>query len=142
MADEIKILGAREHNLKNVTFIDPIPKIQIQSMLDQFDVCYIGLTQDPLFKYGVSPNKLFDYLYSGKPLLYGIDSGNYKPVSEANAGYEFIPENVPDLIKKIQLLVQMPASERLAMGYNGRILAESKYEYSKLAQELERVLEL
>ncbi|MDM1248677.1 glycosyltransferase family 4 protein [Acinetobacter sp. R933-2] len=133
---------AQEHNLKNVTFIDPIPKIQIQSMLDQFDVCYIGLTQDPLFKYGVSPNKLFDYLYSGKPLLYGIDSGNYKPVSEANAGYEFIPENVPDLIKKIQLLVQMPASERLAMGYNGRILAESKYEYSKLAQELERVLEL
>ena len=131
-----------DHKLHNVTFIDPIPKIQIQSMLEEFDVCYIGLTQDPLFKFGVSPNKLFDYLYSGKPLLYGIDSGNYKPVSEAQAGFEFIPENVDDLIYKIQVLMDLSTKERMLMGENGRHLAKSTYEYSQLALELERVLEL
>ena len=47
-----------EMGLNNVIFIDSIPKIQIQSMLSQFDACYIGLTKDPLFRFGVSPNKL------------------------------------------------------------------------------------
>lgn len=131
-----------EYQLKNVIFIDPIPKIQIQSMIQHFDACYIGLKNDPLFRFGVSPNKLFDYLYSGKPLLYGIDSGDYKPVAEANAGYEFIPEDVQDLVEKIQLLTSLSKEQCQMLGYNGRKLAQTKYEYSKLAQELKDVLEL
>jgi len=62
-------------DMENVLFIDPIKKQQVQSMLELFDACYIGLQKEKLFQYGVSPNKLFDYMYSGKPILYAIDSG-------------------------------------------------------------------
>ncbi|MFG1490221.1 glycosyltransferase family 4 protein, partial [Oceanospirillum sp. HFRX-1_2] len=72
--EELKKSAANK-GLDNVIFVDPIPKVEIQAMLNYFDACYIGLTKDPLFRFGVSPNKLFDYLYSGKPIIYGIDSG-------------------------------------------------------------------
>ena len=54
-------------------FIDPINKTQVQAKLAYFDVCFIGLTKDPLFRFGVSPNKLFDYLYAEKPILVHTD---------------------------------------------------------------------
>ncbi len=60
--------------LPNLKFLDFIPKNQVQSMLSLFDVCYIGLKKQKLFEFGVSPNKLFDYMYSAKPILYAINS--------------------------------------------------------------------
>lgn len=131
---------AREKNLTNVIFIDPIPKVQIQAMLNQFDACYIGLTKDPLFRFGVSPNKLFDYLYSGKPILYGIDSGEYEPVAEAQAGLQLEPENPQALAAAILQLYQMPEEQRQDMGNNGRKAALEEYEYGSLAKKLAEVL--
>jgi len=131
---------AREKNLTNVTFIDPIPKVQIQAMLNQFDACYIGLTKDPLFRFGVSPNKLFDYLYSGKPILYAIDSGDYKPIEEAVAGLQVEPENPQALAAAILQLYQMPEEQRQQMGENGRKAALEEYEYGSLAKKLAEVL--
>lgn len=122
--------------LNNVIFIDPIPKKQIQSILEIFDAYYIGLTKDPLFKLGVSPNKLFDYLYGGKPILYAIDSGDYTPVADAQAGYQIIPENTDDLAKKIEKLMSLSSNERELMGQNARKHAEEFYEYGAIAKKL------
>lgn len=130
----------KEKQLSNVNFIDPIPKVEVQAILEQFDVCYIGLTKDPLFRFGVSPNKLFDYLYSGTPIIYGIDSGEYKPIKKAQAGLQ-VPAQDPDkLAEAIIELYKGPARERRIMGENGRRTALKYYEYRKLAKLLERVL--
>ncbi|MBF4348901.1 glycosyltransferase WbuB, partial [Vibrio anguillarum] len=124
----------------NIFFIDPIPKVEIQSILSEFDACYIGLTKDPLFRFGVSPNKLFDYLYSGKPIVYGIESGEYKPIEDSKAGLQ-VPAQAPEqLADAVLSLYQMPAEERLAMGENGRKAALKQYEYGQLANQLIKVL--
>lgn len=132
--------SVQKSKLKNVTFIDPIPKVQIQAMLNNFDACFIGLTKDPLFRFGVSPNKLFDYLYSAKPILYAIDSGAYKPVEEAGAGLQVEPENSQALANAILELYQMPEQQRKEMGENGRRAALEQYEYGMLAKKLAGVL--
>ena len=129
-----------EMGLNNVIFIDSIPKIQIQSMLSQFDACYIGLTKDPLFRFGVSPNKLFDYLYSGKPIIYGIDSGEYQPVGEVGAGIQIPAENSECLTKAVLDLKSMSPEERLQLGINGREAALEQYEYKKLSDSFASVL--
>src|SRR5690554_325342 len=126
--------------LTNVFFEDPIPKVQIQSMLARFDVCYIGLTKDPLFRFGVSPNKLFDYLYSGKPIIYAIDSGGYKPVEEAGAGIQVAAQDPEKLAAAVLALHGMPETERQKMGNAGRTLALEQYEYSQLARQFRDVL--
>jgi glycosyltransferase involved in cell wall biosynthesis len=130
----------RTKNLDNILFLEPIPKVEIQSMLSKFDACYIGLTNDPLFQFGVSPNKLFDYLYSGRPIIYGIDSGEYKPVLEAGAGLQIPAQDPEKLAQAVMKLYQMTPGDRRQMGENGREAALANYEYGKLAEKLTEVL--
>lgn len=130
----------KNKGLANVYFVEPIPKVEIQAMLSRFDVCYIGLTKDPLFHFGVSPNKLFDYLYSGKPIIYGIESGSYKPVEQAKAGIQIPAQNAERLAQAVLKLYQMTPEERQLMGDNGRRVALEQYEYGQLAEKLSGAL--
>jgi len=129
-----------EKELTNVRFVDPIPKVEIQAMLACFDVCYIGLSKDPLFRFGVSPNKLFDYLYAGKPIIYGIESGNYKPVDSIGAGIQVAAQNAEQLADAVLKLYAMTPDQRASMGANGRKAAIEQYEYGQLADRLSGVL--
>lgn len=132
--------AVRRLGLTNVVFIEPIPKVEIQSLLSCFDVCYLGLTRDSLFRFGVSPNKLFDYLYSAKPIIYGIDSGRYRPVEQAGAGLNVRAEDPVALAEAVKYLKSLPIIERERMGESGRRLALDSYEYSGLALQLREIL--
>lgn len=129
-----------ELGLTNVYFVDAIPKRQVQSLLKVFNVCYIGLTKDPLFRFGVSPNKLFDYLYAGKPILYAIDSGRYTPVTDSQSGIQIEPENVQHIVEGVLKLYNMSSEERAIMGGNGHQEAIQSYEYGSLTQKLTSIL--
>ncbi|WP_177412361.1 MULTISPECIES: glycosyltransferase [Pseudomonas] len=130
----------KERGLNNVTFIDPIPKVQIQAMLCELDICFIGLTKDPLFRFGVSPNKLYDYLYSGKPIIYAIESGAYQPVSELGAGLQVEAESPSAISNAVLSLFSMTAAQRVQMGVNAKKAVLEDYEYGVLAKKLEQVL--
>lgn len=125
-----------ENSLNNVTFLDSIPKVEIQAMLSYFDCCYLGLTKDPLFRFGVSPNKLFDYMYSGKPVIYAIESGKYNPIEDSGAGIKVEPENPKQLIDGIIKIKSLSEKDRQKMGENGRQLVTEEYEYGKLAKKM------
>lgn len=131
---------SEELDLNNVYFLDPVPKDQVQSILERCSACYIGLTRDSLFRFGVSPNKLFDYLISGKPIIYAIDSGDYRPIEEFNAGIQVEPGSPHDLARAIYELYQTSSEERHQMGANGRNAALKCHEYGNLAKQLDRVL--
>lgn len=129
-----------ERGLNNIIFIDPIPKIQIQAMLARFDACFIGAYKQPLYRFGVSPNKLYDYFYAGKPIIYAIESGVYTPVAEAQAGMQVPAGDATALAAAIRSLYFLPKEVRDQMGVNGRKAAVSQYEYGQLAMRLEKVL--
>jgi glycosyltransferase involved in cell wall biosynthesis len=120
-------------NLENVLFIEPIKKEQVQSMLKLFDVCYIGLKKENLFKYGVSPNKLFDYMYSGKPILYAIDSGKSNIVNISNCGISVESENSKFILEGILKLYNMKKEDREKIGQNGKNYVLEHFTYEKLA---------
>lgn len=132
---------AKEKGLKNVVFIDPIPKAQIQTMLQCFDVCFIGLSKEPLFHFGVSPNKLFDYLISGRPIIYSIDSGAYRPVDEAGCGLTVPAEDSGAIAEAVMKLKMLSEAERGEMGGRGRAYALGKHEYGELAGQLLHVVD-
>lgn len=126
----------QEKGLKNVYFIDPVPKVEIQSLLSNFDVCFIGAHKSPMYRFGVSPNKLYDYLYSGKPTIYAIESGSYRPVEQSGAGIQVEAQNPAALAEGILKIYQCPETERAQMGVQGRKVALEQYEYSALARKL------
>ncbi|MBR9830377.1 MAG: glycosyltransferase family 4 protein [Oceanospirillales bacterium] len=131
---------AKKEGLSNVFFIEPIPKVEIQAILSRFDACYIGLTKDSLFRFGVSPNKLFDYLYAARPIIYGVESGEYNPVEVAKAGIKIPAEDAELLANAVLTIYQMSAEDRELMGGNGHQAVIETYEYGSLAKKLASVL--
>ncbi|QFU01504.1 Alpha-D-kanosaminyltransferase [Halomonas sp. THAF5a] len=128
------------YGLENATIVGRIAKKQVQSMLSYFDVCYIGLKKDPLFRFGVSPNKLFDYMCASKPIIYAVDSGDYNPVGEALAGVKVSPESPEELCEAVSSLSSLSKEDLGKMGLNAKALAEDNYEYSELAKRYSKIL--
>lgn len=69
LSKEKLIKKAKDHKLKNVTFLDPIPKEKIPFLLSQADLSFISLKKSPLYKWGFSMNKIYDYMASGLPIM-------------------------------------------------------------------------
>jgi len=131
---------AKKYELENITFIDQILKSQVSSLLELWDVCYIGLINQPLFRFGVSPNKLFDYMMAAKPILYAINSGN-KPVEEANCGISAEAENPDAIAEGIMKLHDMSKEDREKMGQNGKEYVLKNHTYEELAHRLIKAFE-
>ena len=92
-----------ENGLTNVTLLDSVPKSAVQTVLQKCDVCYIGIKKSPLYRFGVSPNKMFDYLYSGKPIISAIEAAN-DIVADANCGISIKSENAGEIVNAVLTL--------------------------------------
>jgi len=123
----------KANQLSNVTFINPIPKIQVQSMLRLFDVCYIGWHNISIYKHGISANKIFDYMYSAKPILHSISIRD-DIIKNAKCGISIEAENSEKIKKAILQLLKMNKDELKRMGENGKEYVISNHSYVKLAK--------
>lgn len=136
--EDLKKMAVAKH-LTNVQFDDPVPKQQIPGVLSQADAFIVVIMDSPLYKYGISLNKIYDYLVSAKPVLIGVNAFN-NPVEEAGAGITVQPENPEELASAVVELYRMSAKERKQMGLNGRKYIEENHDFQKLAARLEEVL--
>lgn len=130
----------RAENLSNIIFIPAISKEYMPAILSTFDVCYIGWRDLKIYNYGVSANKLFDYMLSQKPIIHSIQDHN-DIVTLAQCGICVAPENSEAIAQAIQSLYQMPAEERAMLGRQGKEYVLKHHTYSQLAQKLIYVLE-
>lgn len=112
---------AHKKGVTNVYFLLPINKLAIPNLLKEMDVLYIGLQKQSLFRFGISPNKMFDYMMAAKPIIQAIDAGN-NLVREADCGIDVEPDNVSEISKAILALKSMSEEERRKLGENGKNL--------------------
>lgn len=125
--------------LTNITFIAPIPKKQIQSMLSEFDVCYIGWRKNSLYRFGIAPNKLPEYFFSEKPVIHAF-SGKGDMVELADAGLTIEAENPQLIADAIMRLYKLPKIDLQKLGENGQKYVLEHLDYSKIALKLEQVI--
>jgi glycosyltransferase involved in cell wall biosynthesis len=125
--------------LSNVIFLPTVAKSAVPSLLAQTDAGFIGLQKQPLFRFGVSPNKLMDYMMAAKPILYAIDAGN-NPVAEARCGISIPPEDPEALASAAMTLMRLPSPERTAMGCRGRQYVSTHHDYQILARNFLSVI--
>ncbi|HHD80562.1 MAG TPA: glycosyltransferase WbuB, partial [Campylobacterales bacterium] len=130
----------KELELNNFTFIDPISKDEVNSFLSYIDITFISLLPEKLFRFGVSPNKVFDYMYASKPIIWAIEAGN-NLVKEANCGVS-VSTNSPQQLKDIILnLNKLDKNELIKLGKNGYNFVINNHSYSELANRLIEVIE-
>jgi lipopolysaccharide/colanic/teichoic acid biosynthesis glycosyltransferase len=130
----VKSLG-----LHNVLFEPPIPKENIYGALADSDAFLMPLMRGDVFRYGVSPNKLFDYFAAARPVIFAVNASN-DPVSAAGAGLRIPSEDASALIGAIRLFRGMTADERWAMGMRGRRYVEESHNLSNLAGRFSQLL--
>lgn len=118
----------------NIIFINKIKKNQVQSMIKNFDVCFVGRNNTPLFEHGVSANKYFDYMLAEKPIL---DSNNHikDPVEMSGCGIIVEPDSAEAIRDGALMLYKMSKAERHEMGKKGKEYLLTNHSLEKLADD-------
>jgi glycosyltransferase involved in cell wall biosynthesis len=122
---------------KNVIFHDRISKKQVATFFKKMDLLCLTWQKNPLYSYGVSPNKIFDYMYARKPILQAIDAGN-DLVKEAQCGLTVQAENPQAISAAILKFSKLAKSKLDKIGENGYDYVTKNHNYKKLAQDFLR----
>jgi glycosyltransferase involved in cell wall biosynthesis len=131
--DKLLALKA-ELKLSNVHFLNPVPKNEMPFVLRAVDVALVPLKKLELFE-GAIPSKIFEALAMEKALLLGVDGeARQHFIERGNAGLFFEPENVEDLIDKVNSLAS-DKNKIKEMGKNGRSYVDSHFNRNKIASD-------
>jgi glycosyltransferase involved in cell wall biosynthesis len=123
----------KRETIANVTLLPPIPRAQVPSFLAALDIAYIGWQHVPIYRFGIAPNKLMDYMMAGCAVLHSVEAGN-DPVAESGCGLTVAPESPAAVAGGLSRLAALSAGERSAMGAKGRDHVLAHHSYPVLAR--------
>jgi glycosyltransferase involved in cell wall biosynthesis len=130
---------AEEWDLSNVVFEHPVPKVEIPDLLSGADIGLLHLRNFPTFMWGISPNKLFDYMAAARPVVCAVTTKD-DPVSLAQAGLTVDSEDPAALAAALQRLADLSPQERWEMGLRGRRYVEEHHSFATLSRQFEELL--
>ena len=114
--------------LSHVTWLPPIPKAQIPTFLSAIDIAYIGWQRVPIYRFGIAPNKLMDYMMASRAVLHSVEAGN-DPVAEAGCGLTVPPEDPAAVASGLRQLAQLSPKDRRVLGDKGRAFVMAHHSY-------------
>ncbi len=132
------VASAASRGLDNVRFVPAQPKRAMPDVLAAADVCLATLRDIPLFR-TTYPNKVFDYMAAGRPVLLGIDGVIRDVVERARAGISVAPGDAAALAAAVRRLMDSPEEAR-AMGARGRAAVCAEFDRHKQAADFEDLL--
>ena len=133
------ISRAEDMQLKNLKFLPPIPKTEMPEALAAADACIAILKPIPL--YGtVYPNKVFDYMAAGRPVILAMEGVIRQVLETAQAGIPVPPGDPRSLAEAITTLVNNPGSG-VVMGKMGHEYVKTHFDRPAQAEKLAQVIE-
>ncbi len=131
---------AQKQNLKNLIFLDNCPKTALFSLYEQCDVGLMLLKDIPAFYDGTSPNKFFDYISIGLPVICNYSGWVNRLIGEANIG-QVVPAGESELFAD-KLIEMSENSDRLTLNsVNAKKLAENSFSRESLSSEFVKIIE-
>ncbi|MGC1375456.1 MAG: glycosyltransferase family 4 protein [Anaerolineales bacterium] len=129
---------ALEMKLKNVLFLPPVPKNEIGAILAGADACIAILKPIEAYK-TTYPNKVFDYMAAGRPVVLAIDGVIREVVAAADCGVFSTPGDARSLADAITSL-SSNRDRAVDMGINGRRYLEEHFSREVIAGKLENLI--
>ena len=123
---------AESLQVTNLYFLPPVSKEKVPNTLKEADVLYVGAKTCSIYRYGVSMNKLYDYMMAGRPIINGVKASN-DDVADASCGITVKPESPEAIVDAVKKLQAMPKSDREEMGARGRKWVLNNAEYANLS---------
>ncbi|KAF0281239.1 glycosyltransferase family 4 protein [Spiribacter roseus] len=129
---------AAEMDLRNVVFLDTVPKDEVPRYWSLLDVSIIHLRRDPNFTQ-VIPSKLFECMAMGIPVLHGVEGESAEIVELEAVGQTFEPENADALVEGLLSLAR--DNDRYDRHRAACLEAAPKYDRRRLANDMLEVIE-
>ncbi len=133
------IKRADEEQLDNCLFLDPVSKTALPGYLKRADIGLMLLQNIPAFYYGTSPNKFFDYISAGIPVLNNYPGWVADLINQHECGIVVSPDS-PEVFAD-GLLALKYRSDRDRLGKNARNLAENQFNRKVLSDQFVDFLE-
>lgn len=124
---------AQSEEISNIVFLPPVAKKQVPSLLQEADALYVGAEPCSLYRFGVSMNKVYDYMMAAKPIIYGVEAAN-NDVAEAGCGITIKPGSASEIRDAAVALASKSLAEREKMGLRGKKWVTENCSYAKLAK--------
>lgn len=133
------VAECQRRELRNVRFIDPLPKPEVLELIAACDVGIHCLRHFESLQLGMSPNKLFDVMAAGVPVVTNTGKvGSSIVGGEVVAGLSVGERGLGAAVKQV---MAMSDEEREAMGNAGRELIANHFARSLSVRKLESVLD-
>ncbi|MBD65301.1 MAG: glycosyltransferase WbuB [Halobacteriovoraceae bacterium] len=131
---------ASNEELTNCIFLNPVPKLELAKLMQEVDLGMMVLDNIPAFYYGTSPNKFFDYISAGLPILNNYPGWIADMISEDECGIAVKPN---DLEGFSQAIIRLSSDRKLVQmyGQNARNLAQRDFDRDKLSDKVVNLLE-
>jgi glycosyltransferase involved in cell wall biosynthesis len=131
------VTDASRRGLANVEFVDPVPKDAIPAQMAEASVGLHVLADVPMFRYGVSPNKLFEYMAAGLPVITNTPGEVSHLVEASDGGFVVGPRGLADGIER---MAELAPEARAQLGQHGRDWVTRERDRRRLADALESLL--
>ncbi len=125
---------ASDQDLENVLFLDPVPKTQLAGLMAGADIGLQVLRNVPAFYYGTSPNKFFDYIAAGLPVLNNYPGWLAQLITENNCGFA-VPADDPSAFADALIAAADDRDDLLLKGEQARQLAKTAFARELLAKK-------
>lgn len=129
-----------ELNLSNVFFHKPIQKRKVPALIHQFDLLYASLMKSPLYKYGMSLTKLHEYMATGKPIVFAVNSVN-NPVNDSGCGVTVDSSSPEDIAAGIKSIYTQSKAKQEELGLKGYRFAMENFDYDILTGKYDLVIQ-
>ena len=128
------IASAQQLELTNVVFHEPVNKNKLAALMASADIGLQILANIPAFYYGTSPNKFFDYIAAGLPVLNNYPGWLADSITDRKCGFAVPPENPSAFADALEYAADH-RNELKEMGVNAQQLAREQFNREDLSQK-------
>lgn len=134
MKKEALMRRAVLENLDNVIFHHPVDKAKLSRLMAGTDLGLQILANIPAFYYGTSPNKFFDYISAGLPVLTNYPGWVADLITKNKCGFAVLPASPESFADALETAAD-DRNNLILMGKNARVLAKTEFDRELLAEK-------
>lgn len=134
MQKKALIERAEKLQLNNVVFHDPVNKAKLAGLMASADIGLQILANVPAFYYGTSPNKFFDYISAGLPVLNNYPGWLAELITKEQCGFAILPEAPQTFADTLEYAADH-RDELKQIGHNAQQLARTQFDRQILSQK-------
>ena len=126
--------------LKNVIFLGKISKYEVVNLYRRAIACIVLFKNLPVLSTS-SPNKFFDAISTGKPIITNMGGWIGEMVESNKIGFSVENDNPQSIVNAVDKLINMDKKQIEEMGQNARKLAKEKFNQEDMVEKLEKIFQ-